>query len=261
MAAPWTGHPTASTNCRARRRNAQHRDPGLKPAGPLWFADRANSRIGPIDGQGKIHTYEIPHPAGAIAVPQGIAVGPGTNVWFTDFTGGTIDRLDVRTGIITRPGAHPGQRTTRSGPWTRRGTVVHRANCGQGRPDGTRRHLCRMGPRTGRISEPDHRRTGRGDLVHRTERRQARTDRPNRSTHRIPGRRRTRRHQHRSRPRSVRDPVHRQGARQGRHHRAGHRPVAAPRRRRTRPDNHHRRRNLGRRPTSDTVYKIRPHCG
>src|SRR6478736_1131074 len=40
-----------------------------KPGGPLWFADRANSRIGSIDGQGKIHTYEIPHPAGAIAVP------------------------------------------------------------------------------------------------------------------------------------------------------------------------------------------------
>jgi virginiamycin B lyase len=83
-----------------------------KPGGPLWFADRANSRIGSIDGQGKIHTYEIPHPAGAIAVPQGIAVGPGPNVWFTDFTGGTIDRLDVRTGTID---VHPVP-TPASGP-------------------------------------------------------------------------------------------------------------------------------------------------
>ena len=59
----------------------------FKPGGPLWFADRANSRIGSIDRHGKIHTFDIPHPDGGIAIPQGIVIGPGPDIWFTDFTG------------------------------------------------------------------------------------------------------------------------------------------------------------------------------
>jgi virginiamycin B lyase len=71
-----------------------------KQGGPLWFADRANSRIGSIDQHGIIETFDIPHPAGGIAVPQGIVIGPGTDIWFTDFTGASIDRLNSVTGTI-----------------------------------------------------------------------------------------------------------------------------------------------------------------
>jgi len=72
----------------------------FKPGGPLWFADRADSRIGSIDRRGTIRTYDIPHPAGGIALPQGIVIGPGPDIWFTDQTGGSIDRLDTRNGTI-----------------------------------------------------------------------------------------------------------------------------------------------------------------
>ena len=82
------------------------------PGGPLWFADRANSRIGSIDRNGTIRTYDVPHPAGGIALPQGIVIGPGTDIWFTDQTGGSIDRLNSRTGTID---VHPVP-TPASGP-------------------------------------------------------------------------------------------------------------------------------------------------
>ena len=98
---PRAGHPTANTGTLA-----------FTPGGPLWFADRANSRIGSIDRSGHIRTYDIPHPDGAIAVPQGIVIGPGHYVWFTDQTGGTIDRLNIRTGAID---VHPVP-TPASGP-------------------------------------------------------------------------------------------------------------------------------------------------
>ncbi len=71
-----------------------------RPGGPVWFADRGNSRIGSIDRRGRVRTFDIPHAAGVIALPQGIVIGPGGDVWFTDQAGNTVNRLDTRSGRI-----------------------------------------------------------------------------------------------------------------------------------------------------------------
>ena len=72
-----------------------------KSGEPVWFADRGNGRIGSVDRRGKITAYDVPRQLGTISVPQGIVIGPGSHVWFTDQTGNAITRLDSSHGTFT----------------------------------------------------------------------------------------------------------------------------------------------------------------
>ena len=73
-----------------------------RPGGPVWFADRANGRIGSVDRHGRITTYDVRPAPDAAAAPQGIVIGPRSELWFTDQLGNTVNRFDQRTGNVTR---------------------------------------------------------------------------------------------------------------------------------------------------------------
>ena len=63
----------------------------------IWFADRAQGRIGTVDGQGRVTEYQVPDGVNGTSVPHGFVLGPGPYVWFSDFDNGRIGRLDLTT--------------------------------------------------------------------------------------------------------------------------------------------------------------------
>jgi virginiamycin B lyase len=67
----------------------------------LWFSDRANGRIGTINGKGAVREYQIPDGPGGADGPGGIVVGPGTQVWFTEPVNNRIGMLDTTTRAVT----------------------------------------------------------------------------------------------------------------------------------------------------------------
>lgn len=67
----------------------------------IWFAGRGSGRIGTINGKGTLHEYQIPDGVNGRAVPQGIVLGPGPHVWFTDEANDRIGDLDTTTGAMT----------------------------------------------------------------------------------------------------------------------------------------------------------------
>jgi streptogramin lyase len=78
----------------------------------VWFADRGTGRLGTVDAHDNVHEFQIPAGTAGAAVPQGIVLGPGPFVWFTDQVNDRIGRLDVRTGGMSftttpNPGGTP----------------------------------------------------------------------------------------------------------------------------------------------------------
>jgi virginiamycin B lyase len=67
----------------------------------LWFSDRANGRIGTIDGKGTVREYQIPDGPNGADGPAGIVVGPGGQIWFTEPLNNRIGSLDPVSGGIT----------------------------------------------------------------------------------------------------------------------------------------------------------------
>jgi streptogramin lyase len=67
----------------------------------IWFADRAQGRIGTVDGRGRITEYQVPDGVNGTSVPHGFVLGPGQYVWFTDFGNGRIGRLNLATAKFT----------------------------------------------------------------------------------------------------------------------------------------------------------------
>jgi virginiamycin B lyase len=70
----------------------------------LWFTETAANRIAQATTDGDVFEYAVPTPA---SQPIGITHGPDGAVWFAEFAGNKIGRLDVRT--VGRPIA-PGVR-------------------------------------------------------------------------------------------------------------------------------------------------------
>ncbi len=66
--------------------------------GTIWFADRGTGRLGTLNRRGHVREYQLPSGPDGTAVPQGIVLGPGPYVWFTDQANDVIGRLDIRTG-------------------------------------------------------------------------------------------------------------------------------------------------------------------
>jgi virginiamycin B lyase len=66
--------------------------------GRIWFAVRSDGRLGTITETGRIRTVQVPAGVNGAAVPQGIVVHPGSDVWFTDQANNRIGRLVLRTG-------------------------------------------------------------------------------------------------------------------------------------------------------------------
>jgi virginiamycin B lyase len=67
----------------------------------IWFAVRSDGRLGTITGDGTISTVQVPDGADGQAVPQGIVVHPGRDVWFTDQANNRIGDLSLRSGGFT----------------------------------------------------------------------------------------------------------------------------------------------------------------
>jgi len=72
---------------------------GTSPS--LWFSDRANGRIGTIDGAGKVTEFKVADGPNGADGPGAIIVGPGTKVWFTEPINSRIGVLDTTTGKVT----------------------------------------------------------------------------------------------------------------------------------------------------------------
>lgn len=68
--------------------------------GTIWFADRGTGRLGTLDCHGQVREFQLPAGGGGPAVPQGIVLGPGPYVWFTDQANDVIGRLSVATGAV-----------------------------------------------------------------------------------------------------------------------------------------------------------------
>jgi streptogramin lyase len=68
---------------------------GLATTETLWFSEDAGNRIAQITTDGEI--FEFP-PLAPGARPGGLAEGPDGNVWFAEFGGNRIGRLDVMEG-------------------------------------------------------------------------------------------------------------------------------------------------------------------
>jgi len=69
-----------------------------RAAGVVWFADRGTGRLGTIDVRGRVREFQIPDGVNGPAVPQGIVIGPGPHVWFTDQNNDRLGDLDRATG-------------------------------------------------------------------------------------------------------------------------------------------------------------------
>lgn len=69
-------------------------------SGLVWFADRGTGRLGTIDIRGRVHEFQIPDGVNGPAIPQGIVVGPGPHVWFTDQDNDRLGDLDTATGAF-----------------------------------------------------------------------------------------------------------------------------------------------------------------
>jgi virginiamycin B lyase len=66
-------------------------------ANHVWFAVRDDGRLGTITANGTIWTIQVPAGANGAAVPQGIVVHPGRDVWFTDQQNNRIGELSLTT--------------------------------------------------------------------------------------------------------------------------------------------------------------------
>jgi virginiamycin B lyase len=78
----------------------------------VWFADRGTGRIGRINAAGAVTEFQIPDGSARTALPQGIVLGPGRTVRFTDQANNGIGRLSLRDGSFTfadvpTPGSGP----------------------------------------------------------------------------------------------------------------------------------------------------------
>jgi virginiamycin B lyase len=62
---------------------------------------RPQGRLGTIDVRGRVHEFQIPDGVNGAAVPQGIVVGPGPHIWFTDQNNDRIGDLNRMTGSFT----------------------------------------------------------------------------------------------------------------------------------------------------------------
>jgi streptogramin lyase len=67
----------------------------------IWFAVRSDGRLGTITGNGTIHTIAVPPGPNGPAVPQGIVVHTGIDVWFTDQANDRIGQLNLSTDRFT----------------------------------------------------------------------------------------------------------------------------------------------------------------
>jgi streptogramin lyase len=68
----------------------------------LWFTEDAANRVAQITTDGTIFEYQVPTPG---SQPIGIARGPEDAVWFAEFLGNKIGRLDVQAvGMPAQPG-------------------------------------------------------------------------------------------------------------------------------------------------------------
>jgi virginiamycin B lyase len=69
----------------------------------LWFTEQNANRVAQITTDGDIFEFAVPT---AQSAPGGLTEGPDGAVWFAEFTGNQIGRLDVkRVGRPTAPGA------------------------------------------------------------------------------------------------------------------------------------------------------------
>ena len=85
---------------------------GITTAETSGLPTRGTGRLGTIDARDNVHEFQIPAGTAGAAVPQGIVLGPGPYVWFTDQVNDRIGRLDVRTGSMSftttpNPGGTP----------------------------------------------------------------------------------------------------------------------------------------------------------
>ncbi|MBI4675616.1 MAG: hypothetical protein HY741_28565 [Chloroflexi bacterium] len=82
----------------------------LGPGGAIWFADE-NERLGTITPRGKFKIYPLELECGARQCGMGsIAWGPDLNVWFTEWHGNQIGRLQCEPRLQSPPnGARLGQ--------------------------------------------------------------------------------------------------------------------------------------------------------
>jgi virginiamycin B lyase len=69
----------------------------------LWFSEQSSNRLAQITTDGDIFEFPLPTPS---SQPGGLAEGPDGAVWFAEFAGNQIGRLDVKN--LGRPSA-PGE--------------------------------------------------------------------------------------------------------------------------------------------------------
>lgn len=75
----------------------------LGPGGVIWFADE-NERLGKINTRGKFKIYPLQLDCGHRQCGMGsVAWGPDSNVWFTEWHGNQIGRLQCEPRLLSPP--------------------------------------------------------------------------------------------------------------------------------------------------------------
>ena len=67
----------------------------------IWFAARADGRIGTITGDGTVTTIQVPDGANGPAIVQGFVLHPGRDVWFSDQDSNRIGDYSLITQQFT----------------------------------------------------------------------------------------------------------------------------------------------------------------
>ena len=84
----------------------------------LWFSEQAGNRLAQITTDGDIFEFPLPTPG---SQPGGLAQGPDGAVWFAEFSGNKVGRLDVKS--VGKPAAPGGTHADPVDPLTELGNA------------------------------------------------------------------------------------------------------------------------------------------